>query len=145
VVHGDIGISQQRLGLVAAAGDADADADEHLVPVDPEARLEPVDDALRHPRGIRAAAEHDRELVAAHARAYVFFAEAPPQAVGDCGQELVADEVPERIVTSLNRSRSRNSTVTGSPPRRREQARARAGRAARTGSPGRSGDQLSAW
>jgi len=101
VIHRDVGVAQERLGVVAARGDADAYADEQLAPVNLEAPLDDVDDALGDDGGVGGAGQQDRELVAADPRAHIVVADASTEPLGDGLQQLVAHGVAERIVDDL--------------------------------------------
>ena len=105
-VHRDVGIAQELVDELAAAGDADPDAaaDDDVGPRDRERQLEGDDDALGQGHGVldgRALAGQDRELVAAEARQQVALAQLRPDALGDVDEQLVARRVTERVVDHL--------------------------------------------
>ena len=73
-IHRRVGVAQQVVGRRCRrrvlAGDADAERHEHLVPLDAESLRERAVQAVGHlgrAVGLAQAAEHDHELVAAHA------------------------------------------------------------------------------
>ena len=72
-IHRRVGVAQQIVGRgrrIAVARDADAERHEHLVPLHAEALRERAVQTVGHFRGavgLAQAAEHDDELVAAHA------------------------------------------------------------------------------
>jgi hypothetical protein len=74
---------------------------EHLVTVDLEARLQRADDALRHGLGVRAPVQHQGELVTAETGAQVALAQTAAQAIGHGDEELITDEVTQRVVDQL--------------------------------------------
>jgi hypothetical protein len=102
-VHGDVGLAQQRVGVATVLGehrDPGAGADGHLVPFEDQRRRERLDDLLggQH-RGPGVGVRQDqRELVAAQAGHRVGGPQRLAQPEGDLLQELVAGQVPERVV-----------------------------------------------
>ena len=94
-------MAQQRLGVLPAAGDADADADEDLVLAELEAALQDRDDPLGQRRRIRLAYKQHRELVPAHPRTHIPVPNAAPQPLSDRHQKLITDGVPDRVIDQL--------------------------------------------
>ncbi len=113
-VHGHVGVAQHVLGppAVGHVGHADAGRDDGLAAVQGERCLDGVGDPLgddEHLVDVHVLA-HDDELVPGQPADGVAWADGAPQALTDPHEDLVADRVAERVVTTLNRSRSTNST-----------------------------------
>ena len=88
----------------AAHGNADADADHHVVAADQEGGRQIVDQALGQGHRARqrlVVVDQDPELVAAQAGREVVLADAGAQALGDHHQQLVAGGVTHRVVDVL--------------------------------------------
>lgn len=90
--------------VVGASRDADARARAQLPAVDVERRLErpgePIDEPSDHVAA-RAVGHEDRELVAAETGDGVALAHAPVKTLGERAEQLVAVQVPERVVDDL--------------------------------------------
>ena len=70
-VHGEVGVAQERLGVLGAGGDPDARADVDLAPLDRDRIGERLEDAARgrgRVGGVVDLLDQDGELVAAEAR-----------------------------------------------------------------------------
>ena len=104
-VHGEVGVAQQGVELVARFGhrDADAGADQQFVALGPDGRGEQLADALGGPDGVvdLHPVQQCGELVTAEAGDDVAAAERRAQASGDGGQGVIADGVPEGVVDEL--------------------------------------------
>lgn len=105
-VHGQVGVTQQRLGLVARPGEREPDARPYgqLAPAQAERVEEGVTDTLG--RALRLldpgdVLEQHRELVATEPRDRVARAGAGAQALGDGDQQLIACRVAEGVVHPL--------------------------------------------
>ena len=103
MVHGDIGVVQQDVEVLVEGieRDADAGADEYLVPVEVERPRQPVEDFLRDRRGVMDAAnlrQQHGEFVAAQPRHGIFLAYADHEPFADAFEEKVAVGVPEVVV-----------------------------------------------
>ena len=84
--------------------DADAGADDHLMPVDVVGRADGLDDAAREGCGVGRLGDadlQDGELVAAHARDDVGVPRQRAQPFGDHLEKLVAGGMAERVVDVL--------------------------------------------
>ena len=87
LVHRDVGIAQQHVQILVERieDDADADADEKLVPVEEEGLRERVEDLLRYGRGaldVMDFRQQDGEFVAAEACHGIVLAHATNKALG---------------------------------------------------------------
>ncbi len=88
----------------AGQGDADRRRGEDLLGAEPERRLQLADDALGDQRrlvGLDDAFQQHREFVAAQARDDVARLQAGADAAADLEQQVVADQVTDRIVDHL--------------------------------------------
>ncbi len=106
VVHGDIGVAEQRLGarVRRGEGDADAGADAHLGAVELERPVEGLDQGARQALDLADggdALEQHRELIAAEARHGVGGARGLDDALRHRLQQAVAGVVAERVVDVL--------------------------------------------
>ena len=117
VVHRDVGIAQQLLGVVVRLreGHADAGGDMRVAAVEHERLLEGLGDRRRdalHVAAIADALEQDRELVAAEARHRVRRPRALHRGAGRrvCSSRSPASW-PRESLTFLKSSRSRNITA----------------------------------
>ena len=103
VVHGDIGVVQQDIEMLVEGieRDADAGADECLVPVEAERPRQLVEDFLRDRRGVLDVAnlrQQHGEFVAAQPRHGILLAYADYEPFADASEEEVAVGVPEVVV-----------------------------------------------
>ena len=107
LIHGDIGIAQQGLGIATVQGrkgHANRGGGMNFLAVDIVGSLEQADDLACQYLGLRRVLQvldDDGELVAAEPGDGVFLAQAVAQALGRLLQQLVAEKVPQRIVDQL--------------------------------------------
>ena len=107
VVHRRVGVAQQLLRLAvmrAGQGDADGGGGEDLLDAQPERRLQRTDDAVGDlgsgGRVVHVFQQH-RELIAAQSGNHVTGLEAGAHAATDLEQQVVADQMADRIVDDL--------------------------------------------
>ena len=103
-VHGQVGVSQQGLGLLGPGGDPDTGADEELALAQLERWLQRSEQPLRGPCGVAGLAqllEEHGEFVAPQAGDRVRRAQGVREPLGDRDQETVAGAVPEAVVDGL--------------------------------------------
>ena len=107
VVHGRVGVADQRLGVAPVVGkDADADRgrDHQLALLDERGIRQLLDHLLRHAGDVRGAldlGQHHHELVAADAADAVADAQLLHQALRHFLEQRVAHAVSERVVDGL--------------------------------------------
>ena len=107
VVHGRVGVADQRLGVAAVVGkhaDADGGRDHQFALLDEHGIRQLLDHLLRHAGDIRGAldlGQHHHELVAADAADGVADAQLLHQALRHFLEQRVAHAVAERVVDVL--------------------------------------------
>ena len=107
LIHGRVGILDERLGLLAVFGveaDSDAGGDEELATFHGKGMLYGLEDLLGHARGILGMGELRQqkcELVAAEAGHGVAFADTALNPPGHSLQQLISRRVAEGIVDDL--------------------------------------------
>ena len=106
-VESEVGVAHERVGVLAVAGadgDADAGADDHLLPVDLVGAADGFDHATRKRSGVGRLGDvslQNGKLVATHARDDVGVARERAQPFRDHLEEFVAGGVAEGVVDVL--------------------------------------------
>jgi hypothetical protein len=104
LVHRQVGVAEQIIGLLQSDRDPDAAADEHLTALDLDHPLQSVEGEARHPRELDRLADvldEDRELVPAEPRDRVCRSHHRGEPLPDDDQQLIAGCVPEAVVHRL--------------------------------------------